>query len=183
MYHYNVSNINKDEIGSMDLDMLLFQSEEERILTKRNLEHYIHDFLLSDFIRICDVCIGKQKEFPKSFIPYLESFGKFIQSNGYKRKMIFNIVNELHKMHTKNFFVIEKVFREFSTDVLPMKKETTKAGDGITLNTILNHGDFFRFAIAIDSDISHEGFFDKNLLHERIVDIVCVLTFLELLYG
>ena len=177
----NIFKYQLTDVTESDLDVMLFRAEEQRTKTIRRLKEYLSDFLNHDFMRICDSCIGKKKSFAISYNPFLKEFTKYITSNGYSRQLIFKTIPELKTFRIKNFFSVKNVFMEDLKGSLPLRRTPREDEGSATL--ILNRGECLRFAKAMQADINHEGFFDKNLMYERIVDIVCVLTFLEELYG
>ena len=59
---------------------------------------------------------------------------------------------------------------------VPENKQENRALRGEDALTI---SDYEMFSKGMQADICHEGFFDKYLMYDRIVDLVCVLTYLE----
>ena len=165
--------------NSEDLDLWLFQAEEHRQQAMKELDTYLSDFLVGDLIRIWESYEFENREIPSVFAPYLDAFATYIRSNGYRRQSVFRCIPEIERYHIRNFFEVQKIFRCSLAKQLPKKDESVPT-DGYVMP--LTKEEFVLFATAMKADVLHEGF-DEHLSYRRMVDVVCVLTFLQTVYG
>lgn len=162
-----------------DLDLLLFQAEEQRQEAMEELDRYLSDFLLGDLIRIWESYACENREISSVFASYLDAFATYIRSNGYRRQSVFRCIPEIERYHIRNFFEVQKIFRRSLAKQLPTKDEIDST-DGCRMP--VTKEEFALFATAMKADVLHEGF-DEHLTYRRMVDVVCVLTFLQTVYG
>lgn len=161
--------------NTTDIDLMLFAVDEHREKSIQELRTYLCAFLNEDFLDVCKLCMDQDKTWTKPGQLQYRAFTRFIRSNGYQRYANFRSIPKIHKDHNRNFMEVHQTFYEELKKV-PDNKQENRALRGEDALTI---SDYEMFSKAMQADICHEGFFDKYLMYDRIVDLVCVLTYLE----
>ena len=161
--------------NTTDIDLMLFAVDEHREKSVQELRTYLCAFLNEDFLDVCKLCMDQDKTWTKPGQLQYRAFTRFIRSNGYQRYANFRGIPKIHQTHNRNLMEVHQAFYEELKKV-PENKQENRALRGEDALTI---SDYEMFSKAMQADICHEGFFDKYLMYDRIVDLVCVLTYLE----
>lgn len=161
--------------NTTDIDLMLFAVDEHREKSIQELRTYLCAFLNEDFLDVCKLCMGQDKTWTKPGQLQYRAFTRFIRSNGYQRYANFRSIPKIYKDHNRNLMEVHQTFYEELKKV-PDNKQENRALRG---EDALSISDYEMFSKAMQADICHEGFFDKYLMYDRIVDLVCVLTYLE----
>lgn len=161
--------------NTTDIDLMLFAVDEHREKSIQELRDYLCAFLKEDFLDVCKLCMDQTKTWTKPGQLQYRAFTRFIRSNGYQRYANFRGIPKIHQAHNRNLMEVHQSFYEELKKV-PENKQENRALRGEDALTI---SDYEMFSKAMQADICHEGFFDKYLMYDRIVDLVCVLTYLE----
>lgn len=161
--------------NTTDIDLMLFAVDEHREKSVQELRDYLCAFLTEDFLDVCKLCMDQDKTWTKPGQLQYRAFTRFIRSNGYQRYENFRGIPKIHQEHNRNLMEVHQAFYEELKKV-PENKQENRALRGEDALTI---SDYEMFSKAMQADICHEGFFDKYLMYDRIVDLVCVLTYLE----
>lgn len=161
--------------NTTDIDLMLFAVDEHREKSVQELRTYLCAFLNEDFLDVCKLCMDQDKTWTKPGQLQYRAFTRFIRSNGYQRYANFRSIPKIHNDHNRNLMEVHQTFYEELKKV-PDNKQENRALRG---EAALSISDYEMFSKAMQADICHEGFFDKYLMYDRIVDLVCVLTYLE----
>lgn len=161
--------------NTTDIDLMLFAVDEHRAKSIQELRDYLCAFLKEDFLDVCKLCMDQDKTWTKPGQLQYRAFTRFIRSNGYQRYANFRSIPKIHKDHNRDLMEVHQTFYEELKKV-PDNKQENRALRG---EDALSISDYEMFSKAMQADICHEGFFDKYLMYDRIVDLVCVLTYLE----
>lgn len=161
--------------NTTDIDLMLFAVDEHREKSIQELRTYLCAFLNEDFLDVCKLCMDQDKTWTKPGQLQYRAFTRFIRSNGYQRYANFRSIPKIHNDHNRNLMEVHQTFYEELKKV-PDNKQENRALRG---EAALSISDYEMFSKAMQADICHEGFFDKYLMYDRIVDLVCVLTYLE----